>query len=159
MRFHLVFSNEYSAFLDIMNDKRKRKLINIAIRATHQYIFEVWNRNWHSLNCLYVARFTFIHSKRQIKFPSLLLTFMITYLENYLVRWDDFQGKVRSIVFYLKTNHITSPIDLYQGGEFCKNKKKESLKLDDFFIVFSRNLKTWKFLLWSVISFFCFEAK
>lgn len=84
---------------------------------------------------------------------------MITYLENYLVRWDDFQGKVRSIVFYLKTNHITSPIDLYQGGEFCKNKKKESLKLDDFFIVFSRNLKTWKFLLWSVISFFCFEAK
>lgn len=65
---------------------------------------------------------------------------MITYLENYLIRWDDFQGKVRSIVFYLKTNHITSPIDLYQGGEFCKNKKKESLKLDDFFIVFSRNL-------------------
>lgn len=84
---------------------------------------------------------------------------MITYLENYLVRWDDFQGKVRSIVFYLKTNHKTIPIDLYQAGEFCKNKKKESLKLDDFFIVFSRNLKTWKFLLWSVISFFCFEAK
>ena len=84
---------------------------------------------------------------------------MITYLENYLVRWDDFQGKLRSIVFYFKTNHITRPIDLYQGGEFCKNKKKESLKLDDFFIVFSRNLKTWKFLLWSVISFFCFEAK
>lgn len=84
---------------------------------------------------------------------------MITYLENYLVRWDDFQGKVRSIVFYLKTNHKTIPIDLYQAGEFCKNKKKESLKLDDFFNVFSRNLKTWKFLLWSVISFFCFEAK
>ena len=84
---------------------------------------------------------------------------MITYLENYLVRWDDFQGKLRSIVFYLKTNHITSPTDLYQAGEFCKNKKKEGLKLDDFFIVFSRNLKTWKFLLWSVISFFCFEAK
>lgn len=84
---------------------------------------------------------------------------MITYLENYLIRWDDFQGKVRSIVFYLKTNHKTIPIDLYQAGEFCKNKKKESLKLDDFFIVFSRNLKTWKFLLWSVISFFCFEAK
>ena len=84
---------------------------------------------------------------------------MITYLENYLVRWDDFQGKVRSIVFYLKTNHKTIPIDLYQAGEFCKNKKKESLKLDDFFNVFSRNLKTWKFLLWSVISVFCFEAK
>ena len=84
---------------------------------------------------------------------------MITYLENYLVRWDDFQGKVRSIVFYLKTNHKTIPIDLYQASEFCKNKKKESLKLDDFFNVFSRNLKTWKFLLWSVISFFCFEAK
>ena len=84
---------------------------------------------------------------------------MITYLENYLIRWDDFQGKVRSIVFYLKTNHKTIPIDLYQAGEFCKNKKKESLKLDDFFNVFSRNLKTWKFLLWSVISFFCFEAK
>lgn len=84
---------------------------------------------------------------------------MITYLENYLIRWDDFQGKVRSIVFYLKTNHKTIPIDLYQAGEFCKNKKKESLKLDDFFNVFSRNLKTWKFLLWSVISVFCFEAK
>ena len=79
---------------------------------------------------------------------------MITYLENYLVRWDDFQGKVRSIVFYLKTNHKTIPIDLYQAGEFCKNKKKESLKLDDFFNVFSRNLKTWKFLLRSVICFF-----
>lgn len=84
---------------------------------------------------------------------------MITYLENYLIRWDDFQGKVRSIVFYLKTNHKRSPFAHYQAGEFCKNKKKESLKLDDFFIVFSRNLKTWKFLLWSVISFFCFEAK
>ena len=84
---------------------------------------------------------------------------MITYLENYLIRWDDFQGKVRSIVFYLKTNHKRSPIAHYQAGEFCKNKKKESLKLDDFFNVFSRNLKTWKFLLWSVISFFCFEAK
>ena len=79
---------------------------------------------------------------------------MITYLENYLIRWDDFQGKVRSIVFYLKTNHKTIPIDLYQAGEFCKNKKKESLKLDDFFNVFSRNLKTWKFLLRSVICFF-----
>ena len=36
---------------------------------------------------------------------------MITYLENNLARWDDFQGKVRSIVFYLKTNQkSTSPI-------------------------------------------------
>lgn len=84
---------------------------------------------------------------------------MITYLENYLVRWDDFQGKVRSIVFYLKTNHKRRRIAHFQGGEVFKNKNKESLKLEDFFIVFSRNLKTWKFLLWSVISFFCFEAK
>lgn len=79
---------------------------------------------------------------------------MITYLENYLVTWDDFQGKVRSIVFYLKTNHKRSPIAHYQDGEIFKNKKKESLKLEDFFIVFSRNLKTWKFLLRSVICFF-----
>ena len=79
---------------------------------------------------------------------------MITYLENYLITWDDFQGKVRSIVFYLKTNHKRSPFAHYQAGEFCKNKKKESLKLDDFFIVFSRNLKSLKILV--VVSHFLF---
>ena len=67
-------------------------MINIAIRATY-YIFCCRNRNWDSpdlmqffvclfvfffliiqsqaafVNCLYVARFTIVHSKTQIKFP------------------------------------------------------------------------------------------
>ena len=72
-----------------------KKMINIAIRATY-YIFCCRNRNWDSpdlmqfwfffsafvllcffffvivqsnVNCLYVARFTIAHSKKQIKFP------------------------------------------------------------------------------------------
>ena len=78
-----------------------KKMINIAIRATY-YIFCCRNRNWDSpdlmqfwflffsffflsflfwiiqsqaafVNCLYIARFTIVHSKTQIKFPLLLL--------------------------------------------------------------------------------------
>ena len=98
-----VFSDECSTFLDMMIDigiakKQQRyiikKIINIAIRATY-YIFCCRNRNWDSpdfldfvlfffliiqpqaafVNCLYIARFTIVHSKRQIKFPLLLLLF------------------------------------------------------------------------------------
>ena len=78
-------------------------MINIAIRETY-YTFCCRNRNWDSpdlmqfeffflafvlflflffyfqsqaafVNCLYVARFTIVHSKTQIKFPLLLLLF------------------------------------------------------------------------------------
>lgn len=52
-----------------------------------------------------------------------------------------------------------APVVLPTFRMLSSSKKTESLKLEDLFIVFSRNLKTWKFLLWSVISFFCFEAK
>ena len=86
---------------DIGIDKKQqryiiKKMINIAIRATY-YIFCCRNRNWDSpdffgfcfvlflfffliiqsqaafVNCLFVARFTIVHSKTQIKFPLLLL--------------------------------------------------------------------------------------
>ena len=86
-----------------------KKMINIAIRATY-YIFCCRNRNWDSpdlmqfwfsflffsfllllffwiiqsqaafVNCLYVARFTIIHSKTQIKFPLLLLSLSLSLL-------------------------------------------------------------------------------
>ena len=77
-----------------------KKMIDIAIRATY-YIFCCRNRNWDSpdlnailiwfdflllfflswtiqskavvVNCLYVTRFTIVHSKTHIKFPLLLL--------------------------------------------------------------------------------------
>ena len=79
-----------------------KKMINIAIRATY-YIFCCRNRNWDSpdlmqfwflffvvcfcfvlffliiqsqaafVNCLYVARFTIVHSKTQVKFPLLII--------------------------------------------------------------------------------------
>ena len=94
-------SNECSTFLDMMNDigidkKQQRyiikKMINIAIGPTYN-IFCCRNRNWDSpdlmqflfflfliiqsqaaiVNCLYVARFTIVHSRTQVKFPLLLL--------------------------------------------------------------------------------------
>ena len=103
-----VFSDECSTFLDMMNDigidKKQqlyiiKKMINIAIRATY-YIFCCRNKNsdnpdltqfWflffliiqsqaEFVNCLYVARFTIVHSKTQIKFP--LLLFCVLELRN-----------------------------------------------------------------------------
>ena len=76
-----------------------KKMINIAIRATY-YIFCCRNRNWDSpdnailiffffliiqsqaafVNCLYVARFTIVHSKTQIKFPLLSLLLLLVLL-------------------------------------------------------------------------------
>ena len=80
-----------------------KKMINIAIRATH-YIFCGRNMNLDSpdvmqfwfdflllvlfffksqaafVNCLYVARFTIVHSKTQIKFPLLLSLSLLLFL-------------------------------------------------------------------------------
>ena len=81
-----VFSDECSTFLDMMNDigiEKKQQyyiliktLINIAIRATY-YIFwnfDFWIIQSQAANCkfLYVATFTIVHLKRQIKFPLLV---------------------------------------------------------------------------------------
>ena len=101
-----VFSDECSTFLDMMNDigidkKQQRyiikKMINIAIRATY-YIFCCRNRNCFVfvfvfcflfliiqsqaafVNCLYVARFTIVHSKTQIKLPLLLILLLLSLL-------------------------------------------------------------------------------
>ena len=88
-----------------------KKMINIAIRATY-YSFCCRNRNWDSsdlmqsfgfcfvlflflfffliiqsqaafLNCLYVARFTIVHSKTQIKFSSLLFVETYVFVKNF----------------------------------------------------------------------------
>ena len=83
-----------------------KKMINIAIRAIC-YIFCCRNGNWHSpdfsflfsfflsfffsffgiiqsqaafVNCLYIARFTIVHSKTQIKFPLLLSLFLTSWI-------------------------------------------------------------------------------
>ena len=106
-----IFSDECSTFLDMMNDigtdkKRQlyiiKKMINIAIRATY-YIFCCRNRNWDNpdfflsfffliirsqaafINCLYMARFTIVHSKTQIKFPILLLLLLLLLLSLLLL--------------------------------------------------------------------------
>ena len=101
-----VFYDECSTFLNIGIDKKQQhyiieKMINIAIRATY-YIFCCRNRTWDSpalmkfwflifsfffliiqsqaafVNCLYVARFTIVHSKTQIKFPLFFCPFFVS---------------------------------------------------------------------------------
>ena len=95
---------------------KMKEMINIAIRATY-YIFGCRNRNWDSpdlmqywfyqffyfiflsflwiiqsqaafVNCLYVARFTIVHSKTQIKFPLLLLILLWLLLLLLLAKQD-----------------------------------------------------------------------
>ena len=114
-----VFSNECSSFLDMMNDigidKKQqhyiiKKMINIAIRATY-YIFCCRNRysdrsdfflhnsisSSQFVNCLYVARLTIVHSKRQIKFLLLLLLLLLLYYKSICINLF--------ILFYVKIIH------------------------------------------------------
>ena len=93
-----------------------KKMINIAIYRATYYIFCCRNRNWDSsdltqfwfsflfffffqfffwiiqsqaafVNCLYVARFTIVHSKTQIKFPLLYCMHSSLRLPRFAVRW------------------------------------------------------------------------
>ena len=99
---------------DIGIDKKQqryiiKKMINIAIRATYfcfvlflfLFFFLIIQFQAAFLNYLYIARFTIVHSKTQIKFPLLFIIIIIIII--IIITRTKGYGKVYGKVFIRMT--------------------------------------------------------